>query len=230
MRKETEQKAAAALQKHPCFSAATNEELLRLVRHETTVLREFTKGQTVFPAHGLSRAFGLLLSGSCLVKRGGRIVRTAPNGSVFALDLLFNAGQEPAESYAAQTDGKVLFISKTAVEELMQADFAVTQGFLAYLTAQIVELGGRAAAADSGSAEAQTARFLAEHQKQGSDEVALSPDFGKLARQIGVSRDALNRALDRLTAAGAIGLRGKTLTITDREKLKLFMQGKKDEP
>ena len=220
MRKETEQKAVALLQKHPAFAAATDEELTRLLRHESTTLREFTGGQTVFPAHGAARAFGLLLSGSCAVKRGGRIVKTVPPGSVLALEELFGAEREAAQQvYTAQTDGKALLISRTAVEELLRASFAVTQGFLAFLTAQIDALSRQAAAAGSGSAEAKTARVLLEHKKQGGDEVALAPDFDKLARLTGVSRAALSRALDRLTAAGSIGLRGGKLVIKDPEKL-----------
>ena len=223
MRKETEQRAVALLQKHPCFAAATREELEKLLRHESTVLREFTKGQTVYPAHGVGQAFGLLLSGSCLVRHGGRVVQTLPGGSVFALESLFGARRDPAEACVAQTDGKALFLSKTALEELLQADFAVTQSCLAFLTAQIDALNAAAAAAAGGSAEAKTAGFLLEHKKQGGDEVALPPDFSKLARQIGVSRDALNRALDRLTAAGAIGFRGKSIVIRDPEKLDRFI-------
>lgn len=223
MRKETEQKAVAALQKHPCFAAATQEELTRLVRHESTVLREFAKGQTVFPLHTGAQAFGLLLSGSCVVKRGGRIKKSLSGGSVFALESLFGAGREQTEVYTAQTDGKALLISKTAAEELLQASFAVTQGFLAFLSAQIDALGGLAAAAEGGSAEAKTAAFLLEHKKKDGDAVAVTPDFSKLARQIGVSRDALSRAFDRLTAAGAIGLRDKGLVIKDLDKLKIFL-------
>ena len=52
MRKEAEQKAIAVLRGHPCFAAAGEEELARLVRHESTVLREMEKGQIVFPPHG----------------------------------------------------------------------------------------------------------------------------------------------------------------------------------
>ena len=221
MRKETEQKAVALLQKHPCFAAATAAELTRLVRHETTLLREFTKGQTVFPAHGVSHACGLLLSGGCVVKRGGRIVKTLPAGSVFALETLF--GGSFRDVLVAQADGKALLIAKEAVEDLLRADFAVAQGFLAFLSEQIDALNGAAAAAGSGSAESRTARLLLEHQKPGANEVALAPDFGKLARQIGVSKDALSRALDRLTAAGAIGLGGKGIVIISREKLLQFI-------
>lgn len=223
MRKEAEQKAIAVLRGHPCFAAAGEEELARLVRHESTVLREMEKGQTVFPPHGMKRVFGLLLSGGCLVRRGGRIVREAPGGSVFALESLFGAGGEPAEIYVAQSACKALFFSKTAVEELMRADFAVTQGMLAFLTERIEALSTLAAAAGSGSAEAGTAAFLRARQKKGSDEIALPLDFGKLARQIGVSRDALSRAFDRLTAAGAIGLRDGKIVIKDAEKLDQFI-------
>ncbi len=221
MRKEAEQKAVALLKQHPCFSAAAQEELAALVRHESTVLREFTKGQTMFPPHGGAPVFGLLLSGGCVVKRGGRIVRTVPAGSVFALETLFGAGRA-AEVYTAQADGKALLITKAAAEELMRADFAVAQGFLAFLSEQIDALNSRAEAAGSGSAEAKTAKLLLAHQKPGG-EVGLTPDFSKLARQIGVSRDALSRALDRLTAAGAIGLRDQKLMITDGEKLRQFI-------
>ena len=105
----------------------------------------------------------------------------------------------------------------------MQANFSVTQGFLAFLSAQIDALNGVAAAAEGGSAEAKTAAFLLEHKKKDGDEVAVTPDFSKLARQIGVSRDALSRAFDRLTAAGAIGLRDKGLVIKDLDKLKIFL-------
>ena len=142
---------------------------------------------------------------------------------VVASESLFGARRDPAEACVAQTDGKALFLSKTALEELLQADFAVTQSCLAFLTAQIDALNAAAAAAAGGSAEAKTAGFLLEHKKQGGDEVALPPDFSKLARQIGVSRDALNRALDRLTAAGAIGFRGKSIVIRDPEKLDRFI-------
>ena len=105
----------------------------------------------------------------------------------------------------------------------MRADFAVTQGMLGFLTERIEALSTLAAAAGSGSAEAGTAAFLRARQKKGSDEIALPLDFGKLARQIGVSRDALSRAFDRLTAVGAIGLRDGKIVIKDAEKLDQFI-------
>ena len=228
MRKETEQKAISVLKNHPCFAAATEEELARLLRDDRTLLREFVKGQTVFPAHGTAQSFGLLLSGGCLVKRGGKIVREAPGGSLFALESLFGARRESTETYVAQADGKALFISQAAVEALMQENFAAARDYLTFLADQIDALNGLVAAAGSGSAEAKTAAFLMEHKKPDRDEIVLTPDFSKLSRQIGISRDALSRALDRLTAAGAIGFRGRSLTVKDAELLQKFSTEKEE--
>ncbi|HBL40754.1 MAG TPA: hypothetical protein DDY98_03980 [Ruminococcaceae bacterium] len=222
MRKEAEQKAIAILQREEAFAAATKQELTELIHHETTVLREFKKGQAVLPAYGISHSFGLLLSGGCLAETGRRIVGKAQSGDVFALDKLFSPQKETALRLVAEEDGKVLFVSKTAVEELMRKNFAVTQSFLQMLSAKIDTLNGTVVAAKSTSAEEKLAHFLLEHKKAQSNELALSPDLGKLAKQVGIGKDALNRSLDRLHTAGAIGFRGRTLVIENMERLQNF--------
>ncbi len=222
MRKETEQKAAAVLQKEEVFAAAAKEEITGLIHHESTVLREYKKGQTVFPAHGAAHSFVLLLSGSCLVENSRKIIGKAENGSVFALETLFSTRKEPQLRLVAEEDGKALFFAKTAVEELMQKNFAVALCFLQVLTNRIDVLNGTVEAAKSSSAEAKLAQFLLKHKKAQSNEVALSPDLTKLCRQIGIGKDALNRALDRLHTAGAIGFQGGKLVIENTERLQSF--------
>lgn len=223
MRQETEQKAIKILASSRIFSAADKAQLSVLVNDADTVLREFTKGQQIFPCHGIRRAVGVLLTGGCQVSKGKLIISTAEPGYIFGAVTLYNDSEDFVTAISATKPSKVLFIGKNAIDRLLQSNFEVAKGYLAYLSERVYFLSGKIDAISSGSGEEKLARFLLERRRNEKGEVELPLNVSKLAQQLGIGRASLYRAFDRLNSSGAIMHNGKSVCIVDEEKLKEFV-------
>ena len=224
MRPELEAKAVKMLGASRIFRSVSSERLTALVRDGGTSLREFSKGQQIFPNHSIKSAVGVLLTGGCQVSKNKLIISTATAGYIFGAVTLYNDSEDFVTTITATQGCKVLFLGKAAVEELLKSDFEVTKDYLAYLSGRIYFLNGKIDALSSGSGEEKLARFLLERRRNEKGEVEVPLNVSKLAQQLGIGRASLYRAFDRLNSAGAIMHDGKSICIKDEEKLKSFLQ------
>ena len=75
-RKELFDKAVKLFSEHPAFSGIKEESLRYVLASEDVLLKDFSKGQQVFPCHGVKKAVGLVLTGSCHICKDRKIVET----------------------------------------------------------------------------------------------------------------------------------------------------------
>ena len=94
---------------------------------------------------------------------------------------------------------------------------AVGYNYVAYLSQRIWFLNEKIDALAAGSAEGKLAQYLLTHSRGGWMEWDCSATG--LAKRLGVSRASLYRALDTLTASGAIRREAAGIRLLDEKRL-----------
>lgn len=219
-RKELFEKAVRLLSAHPAFSGAKEEALRYILASEDTVLKDFSKGQQVFPCHGIKKAVGVVLTGGCHLLEGGRITASKTDGFVFGAQTLYSSAAEGFTLSASQ-DSKVVFIKKSAIDWLLQDDFSASRSFLEFLSER--EAAEKNEESEKSVAESKLAAYLLERPKNSKNEVSLPQDMLKVAKQLGLTKDGLYRAIEVLNTSGAIGFSGTAVCINSEELLKNFI-------
>jgi len=219
-RKELFEKAVKLLAMHPAFSGAKEEALRYFLASEDAVLKDFSKGQQVFPCHGIKKAVGVILTGGCHLLEGGRITASKPDGFVFGAETLYSSLAEGFTLSASQ-DSKVIFIKKSAVDRLLQDDFSASKSYLEFLSDEIITDKNKEN--QISSAESKLAVYLLSRPRNSKNEVSLPQDMLKVAKQLGLSKDSLYKAIEKLNSVGAIGFSGTAICIKSEDLLKKFI-------
>lgn len=199
-------------EKHPLFAGVEEgllAETLSAVEHLTA-----RRGETIYSEGRFRRCLGLLLEGRVQVKKGVLLMSTLRAGDLFGAAALFSDGADYPTTLTARTDCRVLLIPQEEVRRLLREDGAFAENYVTYLSGRIQFLTGRLGALSAGSAEGKLAQYLLTN----GGEVTLSA--AQLCQRIGVGRATLYRAFEALEAAGAIARAGKTIRVTDGEKLR----------
>ncbi len=219
-RKELFEKTVKLLAAHPAFSGVKEEALRYILASEDTLLKAFAKGQQVFPCHGVKKATGLILTGSCHLLEGGRITESKEEGFIFGAKALYSS-EEETYTLSASQDCKVVFIRKSAVDWLLQDDFSATKSFLEFLSEEINKDKNKEK--QNSDAEGRFAQYLLSRPRNAKNEISLPQDMLKVAKQIGLNKDSLYKAIEKLNASGAIGFSGTAICIKSEELLKEFI-------
>ncbi len=223
-RKELFDKAVKLVSEHPAFSGSKEEALRYVIASEDVLLKDFSKGQQVFPCHGVKKAVILILTGGCHVCEGRKIVDTKTDGCFFGIQTLYLSADTDLMLIAAQ-DSKIVFIKKSAADWLLQDDFSAAQSYFGFLSEEINRLSAKKqnAVLESASAESKLAQYLLSRPKNAKGEVLLPQDMFKLSKQLGLDKNALFKAIEAFNAEGVIAFNGSAVCIADEEKLKSFI-------
>ena len=219
-RKELFEKAVKLLSVHPAFSGAKEEALRYILASEDTVLKDFSKGQQVFPCYGIKRGVGVILTGGCHLLEGGRITASRSDGFVFGAETLYSTGTESFTLSASQ-DSKVVFVKKSAIDWLLQDDFSASRSFLEFLSEK--EAAEKNKESHKSVAEGTLAAYLLERPRNSKNEVSLPQDMLKVAKSLSLTKEELYKAIEKLNSSGAIGFSGTKICIKSEELLKEFI-------
>jgi CRP-like cAMP-binding protein len=130
------------------------------------------------------------------------------------------AGHPPATGLMALTKVSLQLLPLAAFLDLLEEEHAVRRHVLAQLARDAVTARRRFAQIAALPALAQIAIWLTEQDPDRL--VAWRGSQEQLARVLGVSRVTVNRALARLTQAGAVQLTAHGIVIADRARLATF--------
>ncbi len=199
---------------HPLFRRV--EPTLREAVVAGAELMSVVRGETVYDRRRFRRCLGILLEGELQVRKEGLLVSSLKAGDVFGAAALFNQEEGYPTTLIALTDCRLLLIRQESVRQLIAASAPFAEDYVAYLSGRIRFLSARldTLAADRG--EGKLARYLL--AADGGEGVTLSAT--QLCQRIGVGRATLYRAFETLEGDGAIVREGKTIRITNREKLR----------
>ncbi len=219
MRPEHEKKAVAVLGGVAPFSSLSPKRLEQLVGGDGVILKEFSVGQQVFPCRSVSDAVAVLLSGECRTLADKTIVSVEREGALFGASSVYSKGAVKLRSEAASVC-RVLFIGYDAVDMLIEESSDFARGYIALLSEKISALEAQVRKGSTDRAVGILAEYLLSRPRNSKGEVSLPQDMLRLAKQLGLDKNALFKAVEALNSEGSIVFNGSAVCITDEEKLK----------
>ncbi len=180
------------------------------------------KGETIYTQGRFRRCLGVLLEGRVKVEKGALTMSTLRAGDLFGAAALFSGGADYPTTLTAQTECRILLIPQEGVRRLIRGDGGFAERYVTYLSGRIQFLTGRLGALSAVSSEGKLAQYLL---TSCGEDGALTLSAAQLCRRIGVGRATLYRSFEELERAGAISREGKTIRVTDREKLRTAFGG-----
>lgn len=182
--------------------------------------QSYDKGSVVYSTSHFEKALGIVLEGTLLVSKpteGGRlIVGKLSRGDLFGAAALYSEQSTYASDIEADTACEVLFLPQELISGLMHRDFLVAENYIRYLSGRIRFLSSKVAGLAAGSAESKLICYLLENSTDGC---VYIENMSELSSMLSIGRASLYRALDSLAASGAVERAGKTIYITDYNKL-----------
>ena len=211
-----------AIRNFPLFSKLDGLQLDRLAEH--AVVNHIPRKAMFFTEDRLAQGLNVLLSGKVKLFRMSedgkeQTIFVFGPGEPFCLCSSFTDGKLPA-NLGALEDSEVLFISPEEYEALVREDPAILLNMMRVMARRLKDAMDMI---DSLSLKQIPSRlaayFLSRHQ---DDRVSLDISYRELSKIIGVTPEALSRALRRMSEDGLIEVDGNEVVILDRESLASF--------
>jgi CRP/FNR family transcriptional regulator, cyclic AMP receptor protein len=187
----------------------------------------FAAGAVLRPAGEVPRSVMFLLSGTVVATHsgsaGGEVWPERWAGPAIVDKAAALGGHPPATGLMALTMISVRLLPAAAFLDLMDEEQSVRKHVLAQLARDAMTARLRLAQTATLPAVARIAVWLNEQNRDRP--VAWRGSQEQLARVLGLSRVTVNRALARLTQAGAVELTVRGIVIADRARLDTFAEG-----
>lgn len=216
------------LLKTSLFNMVPDSTLLRIVASPYCKVKTFEKGELVYGTRDFSRSLGIVLSGQLRVTKNNAdghamLMSTLTQGSLFGAAALFNDETEYATDITALTESRIVFMTQVLMQRMIRREPRIAENYIKYLSGRILFLNKKMYFLTAGTAEQRLSSFLLDNVPQGRP-CELPMQINKLAGALNISRASLYRAFDALTQSGAVEKSGKTICITDAERLKKYMR------
>ena len=205
------------------FSGVPDDQLVEIAG--IAVEREIGRGESIFFEGDEAVGFYMVVSGRVKIFKmslEGReqILHIFGPGEPFGEVPVFHGQPYPANAVALEKT-RLLFFPRREFVRLVETNPSIALNMLAMLSLRLrrfatqiehlslKEVPGRLAA---------HLRYLCREQGR-DDQVTLEIPKGQLASLLGTSPETLSRIFARMGEAGVIAVRGKVITILDRERL-----------
>ena len=212
----------------PVFSGLDMESISALARHASE--KTYSKGEFIFSEGDRADGFHILTSGRMTIfklSQDGReqILHIFSPGQIFGEAAVFSGGVFPASAQAVEKSSAI-FIPKATLTAILEKNPQAAMTMLAVLSARLRHF---ASLVESLSLKEVPSR-LASHlilldAQDGSDTVHVDITRTQLASLLGTIPETLSRILNRMNSAGIIKVKGRKITILNREKLEDLATG-----
>jgi CRP-like cAMP-binding protein len=199
---------------------------------DIAVIRVYEKGQAVFSEGDQADTLFVLGSGRVEVFKLSsdgkkQVLRIVLPGEIFAEAAVFSGGSYPA--YAdATTHSEMLCITQSEFLKLLQTNPQLSMSMLGALANLLRGFTGMIEDLCLRDVSARVAKFILDRSmKTGKDFFQLEMKMGELAQKICTVSETLSRTLRKMRLKGIIDVRGKTITILDKEALHKIVSGMK---
>ncbi len=166
------------------------------------------------------RALIIILEGRVQIRStdGERnvILRTATRGEILGAASLFLKQAPPISHIEALGNCRALFMSASAVRELLQKDSRFLDAFLAFLAGRVRFLNQKIRCFTAGSAERRLALWLIAEERE---TLTLPNSLSALADTLDIGRASLYRALDKLEQEGLIRRNGREIHVISQDEI-----------
>lgn len=205
-----------ALSSHPLFQRVAPQWWDDVLN--ASQLIPVKRGEKVYDRHRFQRCLGILLEGELQVRKEALLMSNLHAGDVFGAAAMFHDGSDYPTTLEALADCRLLLIPEETVRRLIRTCPEFAENYVAYLSDRIRFLSTRVDALSAERGEGKLARYLL------SAGGKISGSATELCQRIGVGRATLYRAFEVMEREGAIRREGKTIHITDSQKLRSFCE------
>ena len=224
---ETRHSIAEILSRQPLFRGLSEIELAQI----SVGCREFRvkKNEVLFHKGDIPEGMHVVVMGQmklALPSSQGveKIVYLSGPGSTFGEAVVFLDKPYPV-SAQAMTESLILLVSKRVMLDAMDANPMLWRKMLASLSARLHELLGDMESCTLRTSMQRVVCFLI--QSAPSDEAAvfdvvLQSSKQNIASQLNLAPETFSRVLGHLSEKGLIQVKGRTITVTDRQNLRNF--------
>lgn len=194
----------------------------QIVSNQNCRCLRFSKGQTFEPVMELSRAMGIVLSGSVRMEKTVRQAETMKlillrPGDCFGGGAMFLGGGMRTVAFTAASGVEALQLPQEILTRAMRRNFTVTENYIRYLSGQIRILDEILSDLTAGPAEKRLALFLVERCGEDGEFQGTKTE---LSRQLNMGRATLYRALGNLEREGLLACGNKKIQIIDFQGLR----------
>lgn len=214
----TQTKILNFLTELPLFAATASTLLQKVITSDNAHLVTLAPGES--PTPQFEEMLGIVLFGKLQIlsadKQNPVVLRAVGTGHVFGAASLFLEAHSPVSRLVAQSECKLLYLSREAVRTLLRADEHFMDAYLHFLAERVHFLNAKIRAFTAGSAERRLALWLTEHAPDGT---VRASSLSVLADTLDIARASLYRALDKLEQEGDILRNGREICVPSPETL-----------
>ena len=171
----------------------------------------FAKGNVIYDTADFRRAVGVFLCGRGAAREGKTVKATFTEGGVFGAAAVFGADEKYASTVVASSDCLVLFISEQTLRSLMEKYPVCAVNYVTFLSEKVRYLNRKIAQYTGDGAASRLYRLL--QSAADEDGCIRSANMSLLAKQTGMGRTSVYRALAELEESGAIVKENKVITL-----------------
>jgi len=147
-----------------------------------------------------------------------KVVHVAGPGSTFGEAVVFLDKPYPVSAYAVQ-DSLVLLMEKAGLLAALDGSRLLSRKMLASLSVRLHQLIDDMENCTLRNSVERVVHYLAEHTRADGDVVHLEVSKLNLASRLSLAPETFSRILGRLADAGLIEVRGRDITVRERDRL-----------
>lgn len=224
---ETRHSIVEILSRQPLFRGLSEIELAQI----SVGCREFRvrKNELLFHKNDQPEGMHVVVMGQiklALPSSQGveKIVHMCGPGATFGEAVVFLDKPYPV-SAQAMTDSLVLLISKRVLLDAMDSNSQLSRKMLASLSARLHELLGDMETCTLRTSMQRVVCFLIQYAPVGDEtvfDIILPSSKQNIASHLNLAPETFSRVLGHLTDKGLIRVKGRTITVLDRQALSNF--------
>ncbi len=209
----------------PVFSRLKEDQISRLAK--SALISEFPKKSTFFSEDSSSQGMHILLSGKVKlfkIAEDGKeqTIFVFGPGEPFCLCSAFSDGVLPA-NLGALEDSRVLFISPEEYERLVLEDPTILMSMMRVMSRRLKEAMVMIDSLSLKQVPSRVAAYFMSREKDGFLKMDIS--YRELSKIIGITPEALSRAMKKMASAGLIDVNGAEIRILNRAAMTNCSEG-----
>jgi CRP/FNR family cyclic AMP-dependent transcriptional regulator len=214
------------LRRVPVFESLDERSLEMLAGRSRR--RRFPSGDTLFHEGEPGHTLYVVVSGRVRIQTltaAGEIVHIATRGpgeTVGEMSLI-DGKDRMADAVIAES-ADLLMLHRSDFERCLEVSPRMALAIMGCLADRLREAADQLERLQSQDVLGRVAGALLELARDGEGYRPVRVVQQELADEIGAARESVNRALSRLRGSGAIDSKGRTVTITDPDRLRRFSQ------
>lgn len=204
------------------FDGVEQNQIERLIDPFDFDIRSFNRLEIIYSPEEYEKKMGFVISGQCEVRRskfedGGAVLNTLNKYDCFGVLTIFSANEFPTYIYAKKTS-QILFISKPAVDSIIEKNSIVARNVINFLANRIAFLNSRVNTFSGSTVESRLASYLVSCSEH-CGSLTFSINRQKCSTSINAGRASVYRGLSSLSDRGLITFDSKKIIIIDPKGL-----------